>query len=173
MASFLSADTVWFCSVDTISDIEDFVKKQNLGVQINFHLLGSFGCIIWPHWIQQERQTLEDRHGWISVLSHCSPYSPLWALVFKIQNEDDSWWNETLRARQVGGEEISLVYTSKSVAYCGRKSERDGNLGQEPGTEADTKAMEGSYLLACFTWLSQPFFLIESMITSPGVGGPT
>lgn len=46
MASFLSADTVWFCSVDTISDIEDFVKKQNLGVQINFHLLGSFGCII-------------------------------------------------------------------------------------------------------------------------------
>lgn len=172
MASFLSADTVWFCSVDTISDIEDFVKKQNLGVQINFHLLGSFGCIIWPHWIQQERQTLEDRHGWILVLSHCSPYSPLWALVFKIQNEDDSWWNETLRARQVGGEEISLVYTSKSVAYCGRES----GTGRKPRAGTWDRSWykgHGRELLTSLLYVTCSAFFSYRTHDHQSWGGPT
>jgi hypothetical protein len=45
--------------------------------------------------------------------------------------------------------------------HCSSSKEvRTGTqVGQELETGADAEAMEGYYLLACFSWLAQPAFL--------------
>jgi hypothetical protein len=58
--------------------------------------------------------------------------------------------------KQVGEERVYSAYTSTLLFII--KGSQDLNLaGQEAG--ADTGAMEGCYLLACFPWFAQLAFL--------------
>jgi hypothetical protein len=58
--------------------------------------------------------------------------------------------------KQVGEEWVYSAYTS-TLLFTTKGSQDWTQAGQEAG--ADTEAMEGCYLLACFAWLAQLAFL--------------
>jgi hypothetical protein len=58
--------------------------------------------------------------------------------------------------KQVGEERVYSAYTS-TLLFITEEVRTGTQAGQEAG--ADTEAMEGCYLLACFPWLAQPALL--------------
>jgi hypothetical protein len=60
--------------------------------------------------------------------------------------------------KQAGEERVYSAYTSTLLLLFITKGSQDWpQSGQE--AEADAKAMEGCFLLACFPWLAQPALL--------------
>ena len=58
--------------------------------------------------------------------------------------------------KQVGEKSVDLVYTS-TLLFITKEVRTGIQEGKEAG--ADTEAMEGCFLLACFPWLAQPALL--------------
>jgi hypothetical protein len=59
--------------------------------------------------------------------------------------------------KQVGEERVYSSYTSHIAVHHQRRSGQELKQVKEAG--ADAEAMEGCYLLACFSWLAQLAFL--------------
>jgi len=72
--------------------------------------------------------------------------------------------------KQTGEERgVSDCSTCTSTLPFSSKGSQDGNSN---GAESWRQAMEGCYLLACFTWLAQSTFLKDLGTISPGIALP-
>jgi hypothetical protein len=83
-------------------------------------------------------------HGLLSLLSYC-PSQGFYSCT-KHHDQEESW-----------GGKLGFIQLTLSTLLLIIKVRTETQTGRE--AEADTEAMEGCYLLACFPWLAQLAFL--------------